>query len=103
MINQVLIVQTTCLIGIICCLIGLKKSDVTCKNSCLILEAILLHNLDVICQKKESEWEANVIDYDCVKPFNEVFFNIFDWGYKHIVPPDVYRKIEPYIEQAKEK
>ena len=38
------------------------------------------------------------IDYGCMKPYPyTLFVRFWDWGNEHIVPREVYEKIEPYL------
>lgn len=38
-----------------------------------------------------------LVEYDDMCTYDESFRRAFDWGYKHILPPDKYRIIKPYI------
>ena len=71
------------------------KNKNTYKNHMILLNAIAKHNcaamLDDQCDKR--------IDYGCIESYNKTLFNLFDWGYKNLVPRDVYKRIEPFIDE----
>lgn len=39
------------------------------------------------------------ISYECIESYYKTLFNLFDWGYKNLVPRDVYKRIEPFIDK----
>lgn len=42
---------------------------------------------------------SDYISYDCVANFDRILLNPFDWSYKNIVPSDVLKKIEPFMNE----
>lgn len=76
------------------CFVMLVKNNVTYNHLSLISSAICLYNLDMISQHKE-----RVVDFDDMRSYDVVLFRIWDWGYKHILPPDKFAIIEPYIDK----
>lgn len=72
------------------------KNNNTYKNQSIILNAIAKHNCTAMLEDRWSER----IGYGCIKSYNRSFFNLFDWGYKNLVPRDVYKRIEPFIDKA---
>lgn len=71
------------------------KNNNTYKNYMILLNAIAEHNCAVIledrCDKR--------ISYECIESYYKTLFNLFDWGYKNLVPRDVYKRIEPFIDK----
>lgn len=71
------------------------KNNNTYKNHIILLNAIAEHNCAVIledqCDKR--------ISYECIESYYKTLFNLFDWGYKNLVPRDVYKRIEPFIDK----
>lgn len=83
------------IVGLIGCGIMLIKNQITYKNLILITCAIHKHNID-------SANHGAAIDYDCMKDYDRAFYNLFYWGYKKLVPPEIYKKIRPYIAEVKQ-
>jgi hypothetical protein len=84
------------LFSIICLLFWLImviKTFVTGWQHRRILTAIYRHNLLMI-HRGRSEY---MLSYDCIEKFERTLFRLWDWGYKHIVPPEVLKRIKPYI------
>lgn len=71
------------------------KNNNTYKNHMIILNAIAKYNYAAML---EDLW-GDRIEYSCVKSYYSSLFNIFDWGYKNLVPRDVYKRIEPFIDK----
>lgn len=71
------------------------KNNNTYKNHIILLNAITEHNraamLEDQCDKR--------ISYECIESYYKTLFNLFDWGYKNLVPRDVYKRIEPFIDK----
>lgn len=71
------------------------KNNNTYKNHMIILNAIAKYNWAAIledqCDKR--------IKYACIESYYKTLFNLFDWGYKNLVPRDVYKRIEPFIDK----
>ena len=72
------------------------KNENTFKQRMKIIKAIHAYFQS---KKDIEEMDVSEIDYmyHSVEPYYNTLNRRFDWGYKNIVPPDVYEKIEPYI------
>lgn len=74
------------------------KNNNTFKQRRKIIKAIHTY-----FQSKNGIEEMDVAEidymYHSVEPYDDTLNRRFDWGYKNIVPPDVYEKIEPYIKR----
>lgn len=57
--------------------------------------AIYAYHMDMLYHDKYKEMD--LVDYDDMKDYLKVLFNLFDWGYKHILPKDKFELIEKYI------
>jgi len=84
------------LIGLCFCGIMLHKNNVTGKNYNKILNAIYKYSLD---QLNNGNLEDLTYLYDKIEPYQKTLYRLWDYGYKNIVPKDVFDKIEPYITQ----
>jgi hypothetical protein len=79
--------------------LGLIKTEVTSRQMGRIIDAIYLYQVANI-----EDFPNFKVDYSDMKTFNEVMFNIRDWGYTSILPQDKYELIKPYInKREKEK
>ena len=83
-------------LGILLCGVMRIKNEVTYKNCVIILNAIHKYNINMM----ETYDLDKLIPFSEMKSYNRVFYNLFDWGYKNIVPKDVYPLIEPFIEKG---
>ena len=72
------------------------KNEITYKNLKIISDSIYRYNLSMI----EDERYDELISYDDIKSLDKALFNIFDWGYKNLLPKDTYVLIEPFIEKG---
>lgn len=80
---------------VVYCVMMIIKNNVNYKNHNKILNAIDNYNFDMIKQGKPE----NVIHCgDEIKNYDKILNNIFDWGYKNILPKDKFEKIRNYIE-----
>lgn len=74
----------------------ISKNENTFKQRMKIIKAIHAY-----FQSKKDIEEMDVSEIDYMYHSIESYYNTlnrrFDWGYKNIVPSDVYEKIEPYI------
>lgn len=72
------------------------KNENTFKQRMKIIKAIHAY-----FQSKKAVGKMDVSEieymYHSVEPYDNTLNRRFDWGYKNIVPPDVYEKIEQYI------
>ena len=71
------------------------KNNNTYKNHMIILNAIAKHNYAAMLEDQCN----SCIDYGCIESYYKTLFNLFDWGYKNLVPRDVYNRIEPFIDK----
>lgn len=71
------------------------KNNNTYKNHIILLNAIAEHNCAVILEDRCDK----CISYECIESYHKTLFNLFDWGYKNLVPRDVYKRIEPFIDE----
>jgi len=71
------------------------KNNNTYKNHIILLNAIAEHNRAAILEDQCDK----CISYECIESYNKTLFNLFDWGYKNLVPRDVYKRIEPFIDE----
>lgn len=73
----------------------LLKNNNTYKNHIILLNAIAEHNRAAIMEDRYDK----CISYGCIESYYTTLFNLFDWGYKNLVPRDVYKRIEPFIDE----
>lgn len=73
----------------------LLKNNNTYKNHIILLNAIAEHNRVAILEDQCDK----CISYECIESYYKTLFNLFDWGYKNLVPRDVYKRIEPFIDK----
>ena len=71
------------------------KTLITYKNMMIISDSIYRYNLSMI----EDERYDELISYDDIKSLDKALFNIFDWGYKDLLPKDKYVLVEPFIKK----
>lgn len=80
---------------LIAMVILLLKNNNTYKNHIILLNAIAEHNSAAML---EDQYDKR-ISYECIESYYKTLFNLFDWGYKNLVPRDVYKRIEPFIDK----
>lgn len=68
------------------------KNIITYNNRDIIINAIYEYKIDMKLQGKEDE-----VGYDDMKSYDRTLWNLFDWGYENILPPDKYEIIKKYI------
>lgn len=71
------------------------KNEITFANIMIISDAIYAYNLDMI---EHNRIDA-VISFNNIASYYTVVFRLWDWGYKHIVPPEIFEVIKPYIKK----
>lgn len=71
------------------------KNNNTYKNHIILLNAIAEHNRAAILEDQCDK----CISYECIESYIKTLFNLFDWGYKNLVLRDVYKRIEPFIDE----
>jgi hypothetical protein len=70
----------------------LVKNEITYQNYMKISEAIHNYVLD-------TKDFYGMGFYDDMKDYGRTVLTIWDWGYKHILPPDKFELIKPYIKK----
>lgn len=80
---------------LIAMVILLFKNNNTYKNHIILLNAIAEHNYAAILEDRCDK----CISYECIESYYKALFNLFDWGYKNLVPRDVYKRIDPFIDK----
>lgn len=93
--NNVVLLLTIIVVLLFCCVMHIKN-EVTYKNNLIISRAIYFYNIDRI-SKGDLD---SILSYDVIKSYDKAFINMFDWGYKNLVPKDVFALIEPFIEKG---
>lgn len=68
------------------------KNNITFNNRNMILDAIFAYRTDCIIQRVNA-----VVDYKDMEDYNKTLFRFYDFGYKHILPEDKFKIIEPYL------
>ena len=89
------------IICIIAMVIMLFKNTNVYRNQVLIIHAIAEYNNHLILNAKTLEelTSISLIPYSCMKSYSKTMWNFADWGYKNIVPSDIFEKIEPFIKK----
>ena len=93
--NNVILLLTIIVVSLFSCVMHIKN-EVTYKNNLIISRAIYFYNIDRI-SKGDLD---GMLSYDVIKSYNKSLINMFDWGYKNLVPKDIYALIEPFIEKG---
>lgn len=57
-----------------------------------IIDAIYFYRID--CHNKDGMSDVNFND---IESYESSLFRFWDWGYKHILPPEKYEIIKPFI------
>ena len=70
----------------------MAKNNNTYKNHKIIIDAIHLYLIYSIHNGERIE-----VTYDDMEDYDTTFRCVTDWGYKHILPNDKFKIIEPYI------
>ena len=90
------IFNVICLMALLFSCLYYIKNEITYKNMMIISDAIYRYNISMIKDERYDE----LISYDDIKSLDKALFNIFDWGYKNLLPKDTYMLIEPFIEKG---
>lgn len=69
------------------------KNNITYRNHKKILNAINCYNYDMITEGKPD----NIIHCSDMMDYDKSLNNLFDWGYKSILPKNKFEKIKNYI------
>ena len=70
------------------------KNFVVFNASILLSDSILEYNLDSI---SKSDFENSLIDYSVIMGYCKALMNPLIYSYKQMVPKDILKKLEPYI------
>lgn len=87
-----LVVSMLCMIFGVCLLF---KTHNTYNKRSIILDAILAYQLSL----PRVPYDSTEVKFEDMESFDDTFYRLFDWGYKHILPPDKFKIIEPFIGQ----
>lgn len=96
------VVLIICIIGLIISIFYKIKVENTGKMFFKVIDAIVDYNCFQIRNNctPDNNFECDCIRYDCLASFDRILLNPFDWGHKNIVPPDVLKKIEPFMNEC---
>lgn len=70
------------------------KNNNTYRNHSIIGDAIHRYAIDMI---NKHQWDSIEVKYDDMEPYETTLFRVWDWGYEHILPPEKFEIIKPYI------
>jgi hypothetical protein len=70
------------------------KNGVTYEIRSKMIKAISAYNTNEIFH---GNYASNEISYDCMEHYFKTVFRLYDFGYRNIVPGDVYEKIKSYL------
>lgn len=89
------------IIGLMICIFYRIKVENTGKMFLKVIDAISDYNCFQIRNNctPDNNFKCDHISYDCVANFDRILLNPFDWSYKNIVPSDVLKKIEPFMNE----
>lgn len=73
------------------------KNLVTFINRSKINDAIFLYRCQ--CYRKN---DKSLVSFDGMESYLATMFRLWDWGYKHILPPEKFEIIKPFIKNKKE-
>lgn len=89
-----LVVTGACIIGLLICVFLLIKNNNAFKNTITINHAIYSYISDCIYKRTEP-----TVDYSDMRSYDRTWLRFWDWGYKHILPKEKFKIIEPYINE----
>lgn len=95
------VIYIVCIIGLMISIFYRIKVGNTGKMFLKVIDAISDYN----CFQNrnnctpDNNFKCDYISYDCVANFDRILLNPFDWSYKNIVPSDVLKKIEPFMNE----
>lgn len=89
------------IIGLMICIFYRIKVENTGKMFLKVIDAISDYNCFQIRNNctPDNNFKCDYISYDCVANFDRILLNPFDWSYKNVVPSDVLKKIEPFMNE----
>lgn len=95
------VIYIVCIIGLMISIFYRIKVGNTGKMFFKVVDAISDYNRFQIRNNgtPDNNFKCDHISYDCVTDFYRILLNPFDWSYKNIVPSDVLKKIEPFMNE----
>ena len=75
------------------CVLGMIKNYVTSRQRLKILRAVRDYLIDQIKRGEEPDEDM----FERLESYQTTFLRYWDFGYKRILPPDDFKKIERYI------
>lgn len=82
----------------ICSNVLIARNEVAFHNRDIIINAIYEYELD--CYRKE----VNSISlYSYMESYEKTMCRFWDFGYQHILPPEQFALVEPYIRKGERK
>ena len=81
---------------VVCCigLFMLFKNENAFRNMEKIIDAIHIYQLKCL-----TDGSSMAVDYYDMRSYGHVLFRFWDFGYKHILPEEKFKLIEPYIKK----
>ena len=72
----------------------------TFKKHTIVVDAIYRYKFAMI---EQHDWTlpggiTYAVDYEDMESYSKTLFRFWDWGYEHLLPPDKYEIIKPYID-----
>ena len=84
---------------ILFCITLLIKNFVTSLNRKIILDAIYEYRRNAI-EMGTYKIAKTLVVYDDIENYYTTLLRIWDWGFKHILPPEKFELIEPFIKKG---
>lgn len=72
---------------------ALVRNEVVYRNHMKIADAI--HRYDTDCLNEDREYD--IVLFSHMESYDDTYKRFWDWGYKHILPEEDFKKIEKYI------
>ena len=81
---------------VICCigLFMIFKNENTFRNRLKIIYAIYIYQLNCL-----NDGSPITVNYYDMRSYGHVLYRFWDFGYKHILPEEKFKLIEPYIKK----
>lgn len=83
-----------CIVYFIYTMICIIHVEFAFKNQMTILDAIYEYKID--CLDKHIHID---VDFSDMEDDNVTYARLWDWGYKHILPPEKFELVKPYIKK----
>lgn len=88
-------IQLTICVIIVCILFEIKNEN-TYRQMRRIGQGIRMYNMSRI-EDGTYSYKESLEMYLSVKPYWMALINVFYWGYRKLIPEDVYEKIKDYV------